>query len=184
MTHPKNNSNLENYDIAVFDTNIFLLGIDFNVLPFGKIITSPKIIEEIKEGYKNRNIWNKIEAARENQKLQIKLPAPNYVKKVKFESKKTGDFNALSEPDVKLIALMLDLMNSGTQNITLFTNDYSMQNLCSELQIPFSPLLRKGIKSKIIWEVYCPHCKETYPPEYLNTFCEKCQSKLKRRPKR
>ena len=162
----------------------FLLGVDFNVLPFKEIITSPKIIEEIKEGDKNRNILHKIQAALESQTLIVRTPSPASIKIVNNESKKTGDLKALSDADVELIALMLELMKLEPHNVTLFTNDFSMQNLCSELKIPFSSLLRKGIKKKIVWEVYCPHCKDTFPPEYLNSICEKCHSKLKRRPKR
>ncbi|MHA1525440.1 MAG: ribonuclease VapC, partial [Promethearchaeota archaeon] len=62
--------------------------------------------------------------------------------------------------------------------------DYSMENLCSVLDIPFSPLIKKGIKSKIIWEVYCPICSKVYNAEDLNNPCEICGLKLKRRPKK
>ncbi|MHA1148162.1 MAG: NOB1 family endonuclease [Promethearchaeota archaeon] len=183
MIPQKNNSNLEPV-IAVFDTNIFLLGIDFSVLPFKKIITSSKVIEEIKEGDKNRNIIHKVQAALESQSLFLRTPSPDTIKKIKNESKKTGDLKALSLTDVELIALMVELIQSESHKVLLFTNDFSMQNLCSELKIPFSPLIREGIKKKIIWEVYCPYCKDTFPPEYLNSICENCHSKLKRRPKR
>ncbi|MCK4778678.1 MAG: hypothetical protein KAT57_00760, partial [Candidatus Lokiarchaeota archaeon] len=55
----------------IFDTNIFLTGIDFNLFE-GDIFTTPSIIEEVKDCRyieKNRNILNKINAAIETKKL-------------------------------------------------------------------------------------------------------------------
>ena len=60
--------------LLVFDTNIFLTGIDFNLIE-GIIYTSPKVIEEItvnKYKEKNRNIINKIQAAVVGKKLILK----------------------------------------------------------------------------------------------------------------
>ena len=89
----------------------------------------------------------------------------------------------LNELDAKLIALALELLETKSQNVILYSNDYSIENVCSELNIPFMPLLKEGIKSKIIWEVYCAFCKRIHESEDLNKTCEICGSKLKRRPK-
>lgn len=179
-------SNKKNNEILIFDTNIFLTGVDFNLLK-GIIYTTPNIINEIKiDKYinKNRSILNKIQAAIDSKKLILKTPLNKYIDEIEKKSELTGDYNALSNTDKELIALTLELKETVTINITIYTNDYSMENLCSELNIPFSPLFKKGIKSKIIWEVYCPFCKEIYKAENLNKNCEKCGLKLKRRPKK
>ena len=179
-------SNKKNNEILIFDTNIFLTGIDFNLMN-GIIYTTPSIINEIKiDKYinKNRNILNKIQAAIDSKKLILKTPSNKYIDEIEKRSELTGDYNALSNTDKELIALTLELKETVTINIMIYTNDYSMENLCSELNIPFSPLFKKGIKSKIIWEVYCPFCKEIYKAENLNKNCEKCGLKLKRRPKK
>ncbi len=175
----------EKSPIYIFDTNIFLTGIDFNLIK-GKIYTTPKIIEEIKvRKYKdkNRNILNKIEAATSSKKLFITIPSESYVYRVEQKSKSTGDFKALSKADKELIALSLEIMENQDENIMIYSNDYSIENVCSELNIPFSPLNKEGINSKIVWEIYCPFCKSTHKAEDLNKICEKCGSKLKRRPK-
>ncbi|MFW9895185.1 MAG: hypothetical protein ACFFD7_05205, partial [Candidatus Thorarchaeota archaeon] len=65
-----------------------------------------------------------------------------------------------------------------------FSNNYSIENVCSELNIPYSPLYKEGIEAKINWEVYCSFCKKTFKAEDLKKNCEICGSKLKRRPKR
>ncbi len=188
MTHQnqKNNEMKKKSPLLIFDTNIFLTGIDFSL--FDRIIyTTPSIIEEIKvKKYtqKNQNILNKIYAAFENKTLIIKPPEQKYMQIVIKKSKLTGDFNALSDADKELIALALELAKNNENNVKVFSNDYSLENVCYELNIPFFSLYKDGIKSKIIWEVYCPYCKKTHKVEDLYKACEICGSKLKRRLKR
>ncbi|MFX1344005.1 MAG: NOB1 family endonuclease [Promethearchaeota archaeon] len=175
----------EKLPIFIFDTNIFLTGIDFNLFN-GIIYTTPKIIEEIKvRKYedKNRNILNKIEAAANSKKLIITRPLEKYLYMVEQKSKTTGDYQALSEADKELIALSLEIREEHNENAKIYSNDYSIENVCSEINIPFASLYKNGIDSKIIWEIYCPFCKSIHKPEDLNRLCEKCGSKLKRRPK-
>ncbi|MFX1388888.1 MAG: NOB1 family endonuclease [Promethearchaeota archaeon] len=171
--------------IHILDTNIFLTGIDVNLLE-GIIYTTSAIIEEVKDYRyieKNRNIINKIHAAIEGKKLKIKHPDMKYIIKVSEISKKTGDFRALSSVDKELVALGLELIKESNESVRLYSNDYSIENVCSELNIPFSPLYKVGIESKITWQIYCPHCQTVYKSEDLNSVCEICGSKLKRRPK-
>ncbi len=176
----------EKEPISILDTNIFLTGIDFNLFK-GTIYTTPKIISEINvDKYKNRNrnIFTKIQAAIVSKKLFIKHPFEEYIQKVEEHYKITGDYKALSIADKEVIALSLELMETNDGSVKLYTNDYSMENLCSELDIPFSPIHKKGIKSRIIWEVYCPFCKDIRKSEDLYRNCGTCGQKLKRRAKK
>ncbi len=170
----------------IFDTNIFLTGIDFNLFE-GDIYTTPSIIEEVNDRRyieKNRNILNKINAAIETNKLKIKFPENKYIEKIKNISKKTGDFKALSDADKELIALTLELIEKFNKKVKMYSNDYSIENVCSELKIPFSPLYKDGIEFRIAWEVYCPYCKIIHNVEDLNKICEICGLRLRRRPKK
>ncbi|UCD01298.1 MAG: hypothetical protein JSV23_10520 [Promethearchaeota archaeon] len=172
--------------IYILDTNIFLTGIDFNIFE-GIIYTTPSIIEEVKVSKyldRTRNILNKINAAIETRKLKIKSPQSKFIDKIKEASKKTGDFKALSDADKELIALTLELIEKRDELVKIYSNDYSIENVCSELNIPFSSLYKDGIESKIIWEIYCPYCKNIRNPEDLNKICEICGTKFKRRPKK
>jgi rRNA maturation endonuclease Nob1 len=176
----------EEVSYLVFDTNIFLKGLEINLIP-GIIYTTPKIIEEIKVNKfkdKNRNILNRIQVAIDCKKLIVKSPLEKYLKIVEEGSKKTGDFNVLSIADKDLIAITLDLIDTKTQNVILFSNDYSIENVCSALNVPYSPLYKEGIETKIIWEVYCSFCQKTFKAEDLKKRCEICGSVLKRRPKK
>lgn len=177
---------LKNKPILIFDTNIFLLGINFNVID-GNIYTTPDVIEEVKHKRytnKNRNIINRIQAAIESKKLLLQTPTKKFTQEIDINSKTTGDYKSLSIVDKELIALALELKLTLKEDVVLYTNDYSMQNLCSELNIAFSPLIREGIKSKIIWEVYCPFCNEIKTVEEYGKDCEICGTMLKRRKKR
>jgi rRNA maturation endonuclease Nob1 len=170
----------------IFDTNIFLTGIDFNIFK-EKIYTTPEIVKEInvrKYIEKNRNILNKIQAALGNKKLIIRNPKEQYLEKIIEKAKETGDYKALSSQDLSIIALGLELKESEAREVKIYTNDFSIQNLCKALDINFSPLYRDGISKKIEFEVYCPSCKSIYRSEYLNELCENCGLKLKRRPKK
>ncbi|MFX1316322.1 MAG: NOB1 family endonuclease [Promethearchaeota archaeon] len=183
MTVLKNNDIDKDDKILIFDANIFLTGIDFNILD-EIIYTTPNIIKEIKINKTHRNIINKIQVAIDTKKLRLKAPKKKFIQKIEKKSIITGDINALSKEDKELLALTLEFLEESNQNVKLFTNDYSMENVCSKLKIPFSPLYKEGIKLIIIWEVYCPYCKIIYKPEDLNRNCEKCGLALKRRPKR
>jgi UPF0271 protein len=176
----------EQSSIYIFDANVFLTGIDFNVIE-AEIYTSPQILEEVQDRRyveKNRNIISKINVSIETKKLKIKLPESKYIKKIKDISRKTGDFNALSDADKEILALALELTERSTKNVKMYSNDYSIENVCFELKIPFSPLYKDGIEFKIIWEIYCPHCRKIHQAEDLNRVCENCGAKLRRRPKK
>ena len=185
MILQKNDKMLSESPILIFDTNIFLTGIDFNLFD-GDMYTTPSIIEEIKvKKYlkQNQNVINKIYAAIDNNKLTIRSPKKTFMKVVIEKSKLTGDFKVLSDIDMELIALALELVETFKTGVKIFSNDYSIENVCSELNIPFFSLFKDGIKSKIMWEVYCPHCKSSHDAEDLLKTCEICGSSLKRRPK-
>jgi len=176
--------NQEKNSILIFDTNIFLIGIDFNVIPH-KIYTVPTVIKEIEvDKYlsRNRNIINRIKLAIESGNLIIKEPSTEYILKVKNSSYKTGDLKALSKADHQLIALALELKDFTKQEVILYSNDYSIQNCSKELNIQSKSLMKKGITKLVHFEVYCPQCKTIHNAYELNEPCEICGSRLKRKP--
>ncbi|MBD3255577.1 MAG: hypothetical protein GF383_10825 [Candidatus Lokiarchaeota archaeon] len=175
--------NQDETTLRVFDANIFLSGINFNLLE-GKIYTTPNVIKEIdvkRYKDKNRNILTRIEAGLESSQLIVKVPEAKYLKEIEQVAKETGDFKALSITDREVLALALELSEEQTEKVLLYTDDYSMENVALELKIPFSQFFREGIKKKVKWEVFCPNCNLIYGPEDLFEKCEICSTKLKRR---
>ena len=130
---------------------------------------------------RNRNILRRIEFAIETGKLIVKKSQDKYSNIVEEKSKLLGTSKILSKNDVSLMGLALELMDTYPEDILLYTNDYSMENLCTMLQIRFKPLYKKGIEEKMYFEVYCPYCKTLHKPEDLNKKCERCGLYLKKR---
>ena len=130
---------------------------------------------------RNRNILRRIEYAIETGKLVVKKSQDKYSNLVEEKSKSTGTSKVLSKNDVSLMGLVLELMDTYSEDIILYTNDYSMENLCIMLKIRFKPLYKKGIEEKMYFEVYCPYCKTLQKPEDLNKKCERCGLHLKKR---
>ena len=177
MIVPKRNS------ILIFDTNIFLTGIDFTLIP-SRLYTTPQVIEEIevfKYKSKNRTILNRILVAVETGKLIVKSPIEKYYHRVEEEAKLTGDFMTLSKADIGVVALAIELKEVKIDDVIIYTNDYSIENLCLHLNLTFQPFYKAGIKKKYYFEMYCPYCHKIYDSSHLNKFCNECGSKLKRR---
>ncbi len=101
---------------------------------------------------RNRNILLKVELAIETGKLVVKKSQEKYSNIVEEKSKSTGTTKVLSKNDISLMGLVLELMNTYTEDIILYTNDYSMENLCTMLNIRFKPLYKKGQAA-----VFAPH---------------------------
>ncbi|MBY9006609.1 MAG: hypothetical protein KGD63_07610 [Candidatus Lokiarchaeota archaeon] len=179
-----NNINKNIKHSMVFDTNIFLTGFDFSVIK-NNIYTIQEVIEEIEvDRYlqKNRNIINRIKYAILSNQLILKTPIEKYINQVKENAKNTNDLRVLSNVDINLIALTLEIKETIDEGVVIYTNDYAMENLCLELDLMFSPLKREGIKKKILFEIYCPFCKIVKDPN--EHICEICGSKLKRRERK
>jgi len=102
------------------------------------------------------------------------------VKKVKQQAKKVGDYRYLSEADIQVLALALQLKTSGKDSI-IVTDDYSMQNVANRLKIGFASLATFGIKFQFKWILYCPACHKKYPPDYKPKTCKICGTELKRK---
>jgi UPF0271 protein len=122
-------------------------------------------------------------AAVESGKLTIKNPKSIALSEVKKASRKVGDIRYLSEADLQVLALALELKGNGLAPL-IVTDDYSIQNVANKIGIEFTSLMTLGIKSRIKWSLYCPGCYRKYPPDYIDETCEVCGTELKRKPKK
>ncbi|MHA1688857.1 MAG: NOB1 family endonuclease [Promethearchaeota archaeon] len=184
MPQPEHLKNEKADKIYVLDANVLFLGVNINLMD-AFIYTAPSIINEIEvEKYKekNRNILNILQAAITSKKLKVKAPSKKYLLVVEEQSKKTGDIQALSHADKDLLALTLELMETQEVPVILYTNDYSMENVCIQMNLPYSPVKKNGISKKITWQIYCPVCNTLYKPEQFKQKCEICGSRILRRP--
>ncbi len=86
----------------------------------------------------------------------------------------------LSEPDKKLLALALDLLDSNYK-VKVMTDDYSIQNVLKILDIPYGSIITEGIKGVYNWKKTCEACKKEYPADYPYDDCEVCGSRIFKR---
>jgi UPF0271 protein len=163
----------------VLDTSAFLAGFD----PFSlgaEQATVPKVGDEIRT---NSMAWVRFNTAVENGKVKIITPTEEFSNKVKASASKVGDSYLLSETDMQLLALALELKTQG-QNPEIITDDYSIQNVAKQNGIAFYALATSGIKRLLEWMRYCPACHKEYPVNSSFKACQVCGTELKRKPKR
>ena len=92
----------------------------------------------------------------------------------------TGDLDGLSEIDLSLLALSLEL--SGHMH----TDDYRLQNLCRTAGLNWSPVESSGITEIWNWEIACRGCGEVFtgsektrPASEGVGECSECGSELR-----
>jgi endoribonuclease Nob1 len=165
--------------IIVLDTSAFVAGFD----PFSlseQQVTVPLVEEEIK---RNAMIRFRFETAMETGKIQIMVASQVSQNNVKSCANKVGDSFKLSNADLQILALASDLKDSGFIP-QIMTDDYSIQNVATQLGIEFSALITFGIKRIIEWIRYCPACHKEYSVDSKFKECQVCGSLLKRKPRK
>ena len=86
----------------------------------------------------------------------------------------TGDLTRLSPVDLEVLALAL---STGQK---LFTDDYSLQNVCRHLGHPFESVSNKRSRELWSWELKCIGCRATRKVETKQEAeCDVCGSPMK-----
>lgn len=127
--------------------------------------------------------WVRFNTAVESGRIKIKMPSEEYSNKVKASASKVGDSYLLSETDMQLLSLALELKANGDRP-EIITDDYSIQNVATQMGIEFYALATFGIRRLLEWIRYCPACHREYPANCAFKTCQVCGTELKRKPKR
>jgi len=165
--------------VIVLDTSAFIAGFDPLAVP-EKQYTVPEVKKELIAGSMP---WMRFNAAIENRKLNIRNPKSSVLQEILEASRKVGDIRYLSEADLQILALALELKGRGLSPL-IITDDYSIQNVANKIDVEFTSLLTFGIKFRFKWILYCPACYRKYPSDYKFKICEVCGTELKRKPKK
>ncbi|MHA1232569.1 MAG: NOB1 family endonuclease [Candidatus Helarchaeota archaeon] len=161
-------------DSSAFIYNLKILQLDFTLYT----------ISDINQELLSENAKLLFDIAIINKKLILRDPSQSSLNFIKQTSKKTGDYVNLSLIDLKIIALAWELKTKEKLEPVVFTEDYSIQNVLAKLNLKYSSFVEKGIKKQIHWIYYCPECGKYIKSPSKNLICQKCGSKLKKRPKR
>ena len=104
---------------------------------------------------------------------QIVTPSTSMeaIGKVRGAAETTGDISRLSDTDIDVLALALEL------DAIILTDDYSIQNLARILHVKYQEGVESGIREVFEWNYKCTGCARTYENELAE--CPICGSKLK-----
>jgi UPF0271 protein len=159
------------------DTSAFFSGFDSFSVDIEQFAT-PKVEEELRA---NSMTLFKFRTAVESKRLTIMTPSEESLAKVQESSVGVGDSFLLSETDKHVLALALELKASGF-DAQIITDDYSIQNVATQLGIKFASLATHGIRRILKWMRYCPACHKGYSANYRSDVCDICGTSLKRKP--
>lgn len=165
--------------VIVLDTSAFIAGFE-PLSVVDEVYSVPSVERELAS---NSLPWTRFKTAIESGKLRVNAPSRTFLKRVKESSKSVGDMLALSEVDLQVLALALELKTMGRSPL-IVTDDYSIQNVADQVGVEFASLMTFGIRFRHQWIMYCPACYRKYPPDYKNETCHVCGTKLKRKPLR
>ena len=159
----------------VLDTSALIAGYSIPA-EAGVHYTTPSVLREARMKPVGRA---RIDASVSSGKLVVKEPERRFVEEVLKVSRQLGE-ETLSETDVDVLALSLQLAGSGF-DVTVVSDDYSIQNVAASLGIGFKALTTRGIERLIRWVIYCPACKKTYSKPPRGMVCPVCGTHLKRK---
>lgn len=133
-------------------------------LPDDDAVCPPGVIDELRK-YKDPrlDIWGDM--------LKTSDCTEESVSKVNDVARKSGDAGRLSPVDITVIALALDLKGE------VYTDDFSIQNVCSLMNIPYRSVGTGGIKKVEKWNYQCVGCRKWFK-EKLDE-CPVCGSQMK-----
>jgi len=159
----------------VLDASAFMIGgIEFSSDTF---YTTESVINEVKSTIIQKS---RVEGLITSNTLRVRSPLREYLDLAKSRSIELGESTNMSNTDLELIALALELAGQGL-DVTIISDDYSVQNVATSFGLKWLGIKYSGITRLIRWKMICDLCKyETYNTE--NKTCPRCGSKMRRKP--
>ena len=162
-------------DVLVLDSPAFITGVNPLNIEL-KLFTTPEVIGELSSMW----LQFKYSTAIQLRKLNVVSPKDSFLKKVEDASLETGDRKKLSKADLSVLALALELSSRGFKP-SIVSDDYSIQNVAEHLNLDYTNLAMRKIKSRIKWVWYCPGCHRRFSSMETDMICSVCGTELKRK---
>jgi len=160
----------------ILDTTAFIAGFNPSSI-HDEIYSVPDVGRELTKSPMAKLRFN---TAVKAGRLKLREPGSLSLNEARKASMEIGDLPSLSEADIKILALAIQLKKEGYTPI-IITDDYSIQNVAKKLSVNYASIAIFGIKFHLKWILYCPACRRKYPPDYKFEKCEICGTKLKRK---
>ena len=131
--------------VFVIDSSVIFL----RKAHYGRMVTIPEVIDEIKDEY-SRLYLSLLD-------LRVEEASNESIEKVVKVAKRTGDIHKLSDTDIKLLAKALDEIKRGNDAV-LVTDDYSIQNVAMFLGLKIENIIQPTISKVFKWVKVCRGC--------------------------
>lgn len=156
----------------ILDTSALLSG-QFTTMPARSedIFITSWVKEEVAKGIPSRALENLLVAG-------LKLRDPTSLETAIEKARKTGDLDALSDADLSIIALAIEIKDA-----MVVTDDFRIQNVLKSVSIPFTPAGEIGdqtIKEIWKWTFRCRGCGRYFDDKQKNDECPICGSNVRK----
>jgi len=158
--------------LFLLDSSAVLNDFSFQFKEEHSYITTPLAFDELRDLRSRHLALN----ALQNGLLKIKEPGNESIKLVEKAVAEKG-FSRLSKTDISLLALAIDLKGEK-KKFRLVSDDYSIQNFCKLLKIPFESVIRGKIKETISFALKCPGCGKMAKKGSKAKQCSVCGTRL------
>lgn len=159
----------------VLDATALIQGLSPTALK-GDLFTVPEVVDEART---SEVLAIRMDAAIASRSLKRRRPSRKAVGSVRDAVRDLGEGSALSDADLALLALAMDLKMKG-RDISIISDDYAVQNVSARIDIPFVTVSSTGIVHVFAWSLYCPACRRSFRPGRQSA-CPICGTALKRR---
>jgi len=158
--------------IFIIDTSAILSGKSIN-LKDEKMLTTPEVSEELKPGGRDyQNFQFLLEMG-----LEIRSPLKKSIDFIRKKAEETGDLERLSSADIQILSLAVDINSNKDLEAVILSDDYSIQNVASNLNIKFQSISQRGILKEYKWQYRCVGCKKRF--DTITKTCPICGAKTK-----
>ena len=147
--------------MLVLDSSAFF---SMDALPDEEHVCPPGVIREL-EKYDDPRLalWGDM--------VRVSDCSKESLARVEEAARKSGDLGRLSPVDMTVLALALDVDG------TIWSDDYSIQNVARIIDIGFKPVGMKGIQKVVKWNYQCIGCKKWYKEKMAE--CPICGSQMR-----
>ena len=142
--------------------------------PKGQFVTTPAILDEVR----NRPSRARLESMESLDKITEAQPGRDALLRVLSAARATGDKSVLSDADIELIALALELKSSD-KNATLVSTDLAVLNTAAALGVEIIDP-NKRFRKRINWAFRCPACGHVSPVGVQDSECPVCGTAMRR----
>lgn len=158
--------------VYVLDTSTLLAGIQ--LMLEGRMYVTSRVVGEVIDS-ENRS---KLELAISLGKVKVVEPNDHYVRLARRIALRLGEHTSLSDADISVAALALELKDKGYKVIVL-TDDYALQNLLKSLGIECKGYRTRGISRVQKYIMKCPGCGYV-SKKWGEKICPRCGTQLKK----